>query len=286
MNNKLNLTLLGLVGLAAVSSATPSIVWSENFDDVAVLNLPVDELGRAGGVWDNTPVWTTSPTSGLDGWTFTKNINGAGADEWNGWSIANREFWRDVAGDQDRSQFTKSTGNAMIADGDEFDDYKGGILGSPHYNVYAKTGLIDLSMVEGTAIDLKFDSSWRPEAFDDQDFTNNQTAKIHVSYDNGTTWENVLHWDSDAGDAAFGIPPSQFFKPDATNETVVLNLNKPLTATGVMFEFSYTNANNDWWWAVDNIELSGETSVVPEPGTMVALGLGVLAIVRKRKSSK
>lgn len=238
-----------LVAAAAVSSA--STLFSEDFNDVGEFNLPVNELGRAGGVWDTTKTWTTSPTVGLDGWTFSTSIDGDGALEWEGWSTAIKDFWVAVAGDQNRSQFTLSTGNAFIADPDEYDDYNGGI-NNAGYNVFAKTRAISLAGVAANSVSIKFASSWRPEGFDDDDLTNNQTGMVRVSYDGGTTWTTVLHWDSDD----FG----SFFHPDNTNEAVNIAVNNPSGATSMIVEFSLTKANNDWWWAIDNLVVEGSVT--------------------------
>jgi hypothetical protein len=235
------------------SVATAAELFSENFDDAAPLNIPVDEHGRAGGVWDTTPTWTTNPTSGLAGWTFSKNITtnnpGEGTDEWTGWSFAIKEFWSQVAGDQQRSQFTLASGNVAVADPDEFDDNPSGCILNGGYNVFMTTPAISLTGVAANSATASFASSWRPEGFDDDDLTNNQTGKIEASFDGGATWTTVLHWDSDN----FG----PHFKPDATNENVTINLNNPSSAASVMLRFGLTNSNNDWWWAIDNLKVEG-----------------------------
>ncbi|MFH1884163.1 MAG: LamG domain-containing protein [Planctomycetota bacterium] len=64
----------------------------------------------------------------------------------------------------------------------------------------------------------------------------------------------VLLWESD------GSSPN--FKPDSTNETVIVDLDNPLGAASVVLTFGLFDAGNDWWWAIDNVEVSG---VLPEP---------------------
>jgi hypothetical protein len=94
---------------------------------------------------------------------------------------------------------------------------------------------------------------WRPEGFDDGIVhDNNQTATVDVSFDGGATFTNVLHWDSDRH--------GNFYKPDATNETVTLNIANPMTASSMVLKFGLTHARNDWWWALDNLKVTGTTT--------------------------
>ncbi|MGE3313307.1 MAG: immunoglobulin domain-containing protein, partial [Limisphaerales bacterium] len=95
-----------------------NVLLSENFDGLA-LGPNVDE-GVAGDA-----VWTkTAP----DGWTIDDTgVPGVGTDqdgvtEWAGWSFAQRTWWAETGGDQQRTGFTKGTGTSAIADSDEWDD--------------------------------------------------------------------------------------------------------------------------------------------------------------------
>ena len=47
----------------------------------------------------------------------------------------------------------------------------------------------------------------------------------------------------------------------------------------IFFAFRYVGGDN-WWWAVDDVMVTA----VPEPATMVLLGLGGLALIRRRRS--
>jgi hypothetical protein len=55
-------------------------------------------------------------------------------------------------------------------------------------------------------------------------------------------------------------------------------------------EFGLLNAGNDWWWAFDNLVITGDVGgfgqAVPEPSTLVLAGLGLagLVFVGKRRS--
>jgi len=59
----------------------------------------------------------------------------------------------------------------------------------------------------------------------------------------------VLLWESDEA--------SPNYKPYATNETVIVKLDNPEGAKKVVLTFGLFDAGNDWWWAIDNIEVRG-----------------------------
>jgi ABC-type Fe3+-siderophore transport system permease subunit len=99
------------------------------------------------------------------------------------------------------------------------------------YNAFMATPAIDLASVDAASLVFTFDSSWRPEAFDDGDGTNNQTAKVRAIYTVGGVAQapvTVMHWDSNS--------EGPLFHPDNTNETVLLDataLQIPAGATSV-----------------------------------------------------
>ena len=133
-------------------------------------------------------------------------------------------------------------GAIIVADSDEWDD-------DPHpagnYNTFLSTPEISLEGVDANSVQLKFDSSWRPEG--------NQLATVTVSYDGGDP-EEVLRWESVEG--------SDFYKNDeSTNDTITVDLNNPAGASSLLLTFSYTDASNNWWWAIDNIQITGTGNV-------------------------
>ena len=95
--------------------------------------------------------------------------------------------------------------------------------------------------MEAGTLRLKFDSSWREE--------DTQTANITVQFDGGAPIE-VLRWESAGGDPVF-------LKQDATNETVTVDLNNPSGTGEMVITFGMLDAGNDWWWAIDNVQVVG-----------------------------
>jgi hypothetical protein len=221
----------------------PVVLFAEDFEGLT-LGPNIDE-GVAG-----EEVWTETPP---EGWTIDESgIPGIGdpatdgVTEWAGWAFANKDWWIETAGDQDRSLFTLGVGTVAIADPDEWDDadrVSTPIADDP-YDTWLSTPAIDISGVAPGMLQLKFDSSWRPEF----DSNYHQTASITASFDGGDPVE-VLLWESDEA--------SPNYKPYATNETVIVELGNPEGATSVVLTFGLFDAGNDWWWAIDNIEVSG-----------------------------
>jgi hypothetical protein len=106
---------------------------------------------------------------------------------------------------------------------------------------------IDISGAEPGTVQLTFDSSWRPEF--DSDY--HQSAIITASF-NGEEEVELMLWLSD--------PSSPNFKSESLaheNETVVVNVDNPPWATSVVLKFGMFDAGNDWWWAIDNIKVTG-----------------------------
>ena len=234
-----------------------ALIFAEDFEGLP-LGDSVDE-GISQGI-TGTNVWTKTPP---DGWLGDDTgIPGVGdpamdgCTEWAGWSFTDREWWTATAGDQNRSQFVLGTGTVMVADPDEWDDC------TPHADLAANnwyatdimTPPMSLAGIkENTAI-LKFDSSWR----DEFDSSYRQSVRITVSFDGGAPIE-ILLWLSD--------PNSPDFKDDAENETIRLNLNNPPGAKSMVLTFSMFDAGNDWWWAIDNILITGVG--VPAPAAFI-----------------
>ena len=220
----------------------PVAVFAEDFEGL-VLGPKVDEAVAGDAVWTETPPpgWVIDE-SGIPG---IGDPATDGVTEWAGWSFADREWWTQTAEDQNRSQFVKGVGAVAIADPDEWDDQShADSAAAGWYKTFMSTAPIDISSVRSGTLELKFDSSWRPE-FDDN---YHQTANVTVSFDGGEPVE-LLRWESD------GASPN--FKSDATNETVRMQIDQPAGAESMVLTFGLFDAGNDWWWAVDNIEVIG-----------------------------
>ena len=237
MSSRLGIRFVFLAGvLNLLSSVTAqTILFSENFDNLS-LGPAVDENTVFLDFWTPTP-----PT----GWDVDNGLmpNG-GVTEWRGWSFADPRIWQDVAGDQRRSDFTRGENVIAIADPDEWDDLS---RDPGRFQSFLTTPAIDVGSLGADRAVLRFDSSWRPECCDDADLLNNQTANIQVSFDGGASQE-LLRWESDL------ISP--FFKDISTNELVTVDVPVPAGASQMTLTFGMTNAENDWWWAVDNLVVS------------------------------
>jgi hypothetical protein len=212
-----------------------TLLFSENFNGLP-LGPNVDETVAGTNVWTKTaPAGWTIDDSGVPG-AGTPND---GVTEWAGWSFADNDWWASVD-DQQRSLFTKSTGAAMIADPDEWDDQA---HAPGQYNAFISTPDIALQDAAVNSAVLTFDSSWRYET--------PQGATVEVSFDGGTTWSELLRFSS--------VTSSGDFKPDAVNETISIPVFNPAGSTTARFRFGLITAGNNWWWAVDNVKLSGTT---------------------------
>ncbi|MEZ6101810.1 MAG: PEP-CTERM sorting domain-containing protein [Pirellulaceae bacterium] len=254
--------VLCLTASAAVhAQQIGTVVWGEDFESVRPSLQPkvedpgVDDAALLG--------WTHSAPAN---WTIDNSsmpAAGLGVDEWYGWSFATKGFWVD-ADNQQRDQFLPELGNdniVAVADPDEYDDVDSAAAGGA-YNSILRTPIVDFSSVAGEKIAIAFDSSQRMEP--------TQILRLTAFYSDGSN-EQLLEW-SDANGT-----------PDATNEKVFLELNVPAGATAAFFDFAMLEADNDWWWAVDNIQVG---SVVPEPGALSMLGLalvGLVSMIRRNK---
>jgi hypothetical protein len=75
-----------------------------------------------------------------------------------------------------------------------------------------------------------------------------QTGNLKVSFDGAKAVELFL-WESDTN--------SPNYKPDSTNETVTVNIEAPAGAKKMVLTWGLFNAGNNWWWAIDNVEVTG-----------------------------
>lgn len=211
----------------------PGVYGFENFERLT-LGSSVNEEVAADGVWTkSTPFNMSIDDSGVAG---VGNDDTDGVTEWAGWSFANKDWWVQTAGDQRRSEFVNGVGTVAIADGDEWDD-------QPHAEGYVNTFLswdVNITGATAGALQLQFDSSWRPE----YDSNYHQTANIMASYD-GADPVQVMLWESNSD--------SPNFKDHTPNENVILSLDNPAGAKNVTLTFGYFDAGNDWWWAIDNL---------------------------------
>ncbi|MGL4512355.1 MAG: lysyl oxidase family protein [Lacipirellulaceae bacterium] len=258
----------GLASKARVSSARV-VLFSENFDGLPLRPNLNETLA-------NPLAWTDTPPAGWvvnDSGVRTVGIPSRGVKEWEGWTFANKAWWSAAAIDQGRGQFSLGSGTVAVADPDEWEDRGAPVNGASglpalgYYNAWMRTPSISLASAAPSSAKLSFASSWRDECCDDGTArTNNQTALVRASYNGGATFQEVLRWESNS--------TSPFFKDDATNERVTINLANPAGASGVLLEFGLVNAGNDWWWAIDDLQVFAPSTLSIDVATGDARILG------------
>jgi hypothetical protein len=216
------------------------VLLAEDFESVA-LGPNVDETLAGSQVWSGTPPagWSVDD-SGVPG----VGDPSEGVTEWEGWAFTERSWWTSAAGDQNRSQFTRGQGTIAVADPDEWDD-RGNPEAIGSYNAAMSTPPISLVGIQPSSLRVAFDSSWRPEGL--------QQARVTAAFD-GDQPATVMQWDSFAGPT---------FKPDATNERVVISIDNPPGASQATLTFWVLDARNNWWWAIDNVDVSGADITCP-----------------------
>jgi len=220
------------------------LLLAENFEGVELGASPEESPGTD-DVWTDTPPadWIVDE-SGIPG---IGDPAVDGVTDWAGWAFADKDFWISTDG-QRREEFSLGQGVVAVADCDEWDDSAhppGYNVAADAYDTWLSTPAIDLSGVQSGTLQIEFDSSWRPEF----DGNYHQTANITASFDGADPIE-VLLWESDSA--------SPNFKSDSsTNETITVDVDNPPWATSVVLTFGLFEAGNDWWWAIDNIKVSG-----------------------------
>jgi len=262
MNMRTRNALVALaVGAVASAAAGQSrqVIFFEDFEGVQLGPNQVEGIETgSGGPQDE--VW--SQDWGSLGWGFFFSLPGDGVLEWQGWSIADGAWWQFTTGDQSRSDFTidqgaLGRGAVAVADPDEWDDFNRTDPDPAGYDTYIDTPAIPLAGATANTLELSFFSSWRDE--------DTQTAVVEVSFDGGP-FEEVLRWTSDPDDPPVdpgGVGNQVGFKDDAPNEVITLAIDNPGGAQEAVIRFSLVDAGNDWWWAIDDITVTAETTADP-----------------------
>ena len=226
----------GYTQLAKTSFSVVSedgIFYAENFDSLELGPFVSDS--ESGG--DGTDWTATAP----EGWVIALGDDHgptAGGDdvvEFDGWTFLDPASWNATAG-QDRGQFTKGTGVVAVGDSDEYDD-----KADAKFNASLSTPEINISGAAAGSLVLTYDSSWRQEP---------QQGKVTVAFDGGDA-VTLLELTPDT--------------PTGYNDTVSLSLNNPAGANTAVVTWDHQGHNN-WWWAIDNIMVTGESGpVVVDP---------------------
>ena len=207
------------VAVPAVLDGRPLATASTDPFDARVGSLqgPVDETGIPSG----TSGWTKAFPSG---WTVDNSGMGTGGvAEWRGWSLTTDEFWTATETGQQRENNVRARGVFAVADSDEWADKShtgtfDSLMTSPGYPVAGKAN-----------VTVAFGSHYRKEGA--------ETASVLVSFDGGA-WKNVTTYTADR-------------IASIDRYTVAV----PSGASSMRVRFSLTNGDNNWFWAVDDLQV-------------------------------
>jgi autotransporter-associated beta strand protein len=237
--------------LSALSSTTTGVqLLKQDFELLPLGPAVYETSGLQGG-----KEFTATPPAG---WTVDNSaMPSGGAPEWRGWTFANKNFWS-TQGGQSRANFTRGSGTIAVAETDEWDDYS--TFPSNSFNAKLLSTPISLATVAASSVTLEFDSSFRPEGNASSYTPDNMQGMLDVSYDAGATWTNLLTLDNSntSGTASAAN----------VNERRTVSVPNPDDGT-MVFRWGNTGTN-DWWWAIDNINVTGTVDGLPSPGITAA----------------
>jgi hypothetical protein len=219
-------------------------------------------------------------------------IEEPGVKEWEGWSFARLDFFQ--AEGQSRQFFSLASGTVAVADPDEYDDDQSGIggAGTQYYGTILTTPSIDTSAYNaGDTLYFSFYSSFRGEGSGDEG-DDHQTAIVTISEDFGSSFTEVLRWAPNEIRPSTGLPDPGY-QPTITggNPTVNLFLDQAVLyeytlpsggfdandgVDSIIIAFAMDEARNDWWWAIDDINVGlGAVQVAATGETSFDLGSGL-----------
>jgi hypothetical protein len=230
------------VVLTSLAQTTPgATLLTQNFELLPLGPAVLETVG----ITPNGRDFTATPPRDWN--VNNSSMPPGGAPEWTGWTFADKNFWQ-TQGGQSRSNFTRGQGTIAIGDTDEWDDYA---RPTNNFNSLFSSNAVDLDSVAPNSVVLEFDSSFRPEGTTPN--PNNQIGTVQVSYNDGQTWSDLLVLDVNNTSGA----------ATATNVNERRSITVPNPDTGLMkFRWGLTGTN-DWWWAIDNIVVTGTTDNFP-----------------------
>jgi hypothetical protein len=80
-------------------------------------------------------------------------------------------------------------------------------------------------------------------------------ADIEVSADGGTSWSTLYSYD-------YQLSPAFYRGGETYYDNFVLDASVAAGSTNVTFRFRFRGNGNEWWWAIDNVKVTGTTGTV------------------------
>jgi outer membrane protein assembly factor BamB len=233
-----------LFALALPFPVLATVFLQEDFEELKVVLSPAVRESIDPAVLG----WTHTPPSG---WSIDNQDMGAvpGMPEWQGWSFTTLPFWTS-ADRQGREGFTRASGVFAVADPDEWDD-----RGSPSAYGRFNSQLISpaIRIPADTPLFLKFLTIYRQEG--------SQFAEVDMRWNDGP-WQRLLRYDS--------APDSDNRGRDVLDEEILLEIPAPAEDRTITLRWVMGDAVNNWFWAIDQIELSNEAP--PEIADIAEIG--------------
>ncbi len=226
-------------GMMFAGTADAATLLAENFEGLTLGPF----VSRANG--DGTDFTVDLPA----GWVRDNTTTPAPAPEapeYFGFQAMDVDSWVAEAG-QARNSFAKggvgAHGTVLVADADQFDDQTG--IEPDLMNVFLSTKPMSLAGVAASTVTVRFDSSFRPY--------DGMTGLVDVSFNNGASFSNLLTLTTDNSGGNSSL--------SRANESVELPVNNPAGGSMIV-RFGLTAAGNDWWWALDNINVNTPVDLV------------------------
>ncbi len=223
-------------------TVTTASGYSDTEDFEGLTLVPFTEAGMIGDLTD----WTND----IPEWDIDNSNNLGYSEElaYDGWTAMDVASWAEEQGGQGRTLFNIVDPNntVLVGDGDAFYDYDfdlDGNEGAPAQglNTYISR-TYDMSGHDNCTLKIEFEYEFRIE--------NQQLGVAEVSFDGGSTWERLLELDNNDGannDILAGL---------ATYNAVVDF--DPKQSNTVILRFGYLLADNNWWFAIDNVSVEAD----------------------------
>lgn len=216
-----------------------------DFEDFEGLTL--QPFGVAAGT---PPGDGTDYTQDIANWSIdnTAMLGFSREGAFDGWAALDSDSWVNQQGGQGRTDLsTFGTHNTLlVADGDAFYDFDRNLDDTGDAPPQGMNTFIsrtyDLSNYDNCTLVISFDYEFVIE--------NAQRGTAEVSFDGGTTWVSLLDLDSNDGSNDTKISAAGVFTA-GTDFTAS-------QSSQMILRFGYLNADNNWWFAIDNVRVEAE----------------------------